>query len=308
MPRTPALFFLAMVALLLAPLPHGAAQSARRASSEKPDLPEGIRAGYRTLSQAMRDEDLAALMGLFHRNFIFEEEDSSTLDRGPWRRRWAELFDRYHFSRAAFEPTGILRQEEGRMVVRTRSVVVRDEERKDVTDLRETYLEDTWVEDDGSWTLIYRREPEVVTQGVVADGDARGGRASPRIARLRKSLATGEEGAIERFIGEVEAAGGILVETVESDAETRLVTFVFRGEGAERRVSVRGGRSTSTDVKELQQLGDTGVWYRTERVPARSRFTYEYVIDKAVTLAPSGGEPAETFIARLTSPDPLNPR
>lgn len=285
----------------------GAGASTAAEETRADAVPEAIRAQYEALSEAIRKEDARSFMDLFHLNFLFEEEDGATLDRGPWRRRWLELFDRYEYERAVFEPERVLRSAGGRFVVRTRRIVVRDEERKSSRELRESYLEDTWIEDEGTWKLVYRKEPEVVAEGELPESDRKTG-GSPRIASLKRAVALKDAGAVKDFLRDVESAGGVLVEPLPESPEKRRVTFVWQGHGRERRVAIRGGRSGTKEVRDLVQLGDTEIWYRTERLPSDARFTYEFVVGKAIVVPAYGEEPAETFVVSYTSPDPLNER
>ncbi len=295
------LFFLALVgpatAVELAP---GAEDGSR-----SPAFPEGIGAQYLTLSTAIRTKTMPTFMKIFHFNYIFEATDSSSLDRGPWRRLWLERFEETSYDKVTFELTRIVEKSDEEVVLRVRLVVVKREEGSAARQLREVVLEDTWVrEDTASWTLQFRKEIEVRTDGALARAGGVEIR-SPRIDRLAKDLRLGRRASLPAFWAEIAKDGGPLVESVP-DARHDLVTFLWRGRGGETRVRLQGGRPAKGRLKALKRLGDSDLWYRTEGLPREARFTYGFHVEKKVSVPAFGKEAAGAMLVVSTSTDPFN--
>ncbi|ASW54883.1 alpha/beta hydrolase-fold protein [Plantactinospora sp. KBS50] len=82
---------------------------------------------------------------------------------------------------------------------------------------------------------------------------------SPRIARLLRDLSTGRDQALAEFWRELAVAGTPLVERV--DADSALVTFLWRGEAAQ---TVTGW---GVDVR-LTRVPGTDLWYGSQRLPS----------------------------------------
>jgi enterochelin esterase family protein len=273
-----------------------------------PPPPAAIVKAYEELARAILSEDLRSFMGVFHFDYIVEASDGRAQDRGPWRRLWIQLFDDWNFESAGYEIEGLLEIEEERVTVRTRQVLVRYPADGGPRRLEENRVEDTWVADgDGAWQLVSRLEGEIDTAGTLPA--ARAGQIdSPRISALVRGGSVSSPLDLSAFWKETASAGTPLVEEIAGDPRHCWVTFVWRGTGRERSVLVDGGRpSPEGRRKELERLGRTDLWYRTERLAREARFAYDFRVETEVRV-PALGERAEA-IARVEStvPDPLNP-
>jgi len=98
---------------------------------------------------------------------------------------------------------------------------------------------------------------------------------SPRLAALSRELREAGRDALGRFWGEVKGKLP-LVEPAPGGGDARLVTFLWRGGEGTRRVDLVGGMPLGRP-KQLSRLGDTDLWYWTERVPKDARFGYGLV-------------------------------
>ena len=127
--------------------------------------------------------------------------------------------------------------------------------------------------------------------------------ASPRLGRLAAERRV-DPGAVEEFWAEVEGE----TPWVEPgpDAEHAMVTFLWRDADA-RRVNLHGGRFVGTE-KPLFRIPDTDVWYRTEVLSARARFTYAFQPDPPTREPRTMEELFESFEAHPPLSDPLQPR
>ena len=127
---------------------------------------------------------------------------------------------------------------------------------------------------------------------------------SPRLAALAKKLMAGEREALNRFWNEL-ADKAPLVEPVADDPRASWVTFVWRGDAKTRRMNVQGGPSSGDWANWMKRLGDTDLWYRTDRVPVDSRFVYCFQVNRPIRF------PKESWKLPPIAPplaDPLNPR
>jgi enterochelin esterase family protein len=102
---------------------------------------------------------------------------------------------------------------------------------------------------------------------------------SPRLAALSRTVREGGPDALDRFWAEVKGKLP-LVEPAPADGGARLVTFLWRGGPQTRRVDLVGGMPLGRP-KPLSRLGDTDLWYWTERVPKDARFGYGFVENAA---------------------------
>jgi enterochelin esterase-like enzyme len=74
------------------------------------------------------------------------------------------------------------------------------------------------------------------------------------------------------------------------------VTFIRRGSSTVQSIFLDGGLPGHPADKQLTRLGDTDLWYRSERLPADARFSYGFGV-----LSGSATQPS--YVG-----DPLNPR
>jgi enterochelin esterase family protein len=273
-------------------------------AEESPAYPTGLVEAYGKLSKAMRSADMPSFMSIFHLDYIFEATDGSCLDRGPWRRLWLTNFEERKYEQVSFELAKLLQKEGDRCIVRSRGVLLLQQAGAK-KQLRETYFEDSWVQADGGWKLLYRKEIEVRTEGSVLTARA-AHISSPRIAALARDLKHGKVESLQDFWEELGKAAP-LIEAIPGDDTCRWVTFVWRARGGETAVALRGGEAqTDESPKPLNRLGETELWYRTERIPWDARFTYEFHLTKSISVPFSPGKPAETCVVSSTSRDLLN--
>lgn len=130
--------------------------------------------------------------------------------------------------------------------------------------------------------------------------------AGPAIAELRAGLSCGDHAAAQRFWAMVESTGAPLVEQA-SEPSQRLVTFLWRDDGATDRVVVVGGPALwdPIDADLMERVTGTDVWYATYLVDADLACSYQ--------LSPNDSlQPADAvtdWAARESTfcVDPLNP-
>jgi enterochelin esterase-like enzyme len=127
---------------------------------------------------------------------------------------------------------------------------------------------------------------------------------SPRMEILNEALERGDTGALESFWGEMRERGTPLIEPIEGNEESSLVTFVWRATEpvvAVGVISLIAGRQDN----HLTQLLDTDVWYRSWPVANDVRATYQFFPQTGAAPAEGGGA-----LARFADyvHDPLNPK
>lgn len=129
---------------------------------------------------------------------------------------------------------------------------------------------------------------------------------SPRIATLAKDVKAGNKSALVTFWEEVKGKAP-LVEPIAGDNKNLLVTYLWRGDAETKRVSMIGGAPVGDVLsKFLTRLGETDVWYRTEKLPNDSRFTYVFMLNpEKLTL---GDKDLEAKVLKMSRRDSLNPR
>lgn len=130
--------------------------------------------------------------------------------------------------------------------------------------------------------------------------------ASPRLARLRAALATGERGALEHFWAEVAKVGTPLIEPLAGEPGRALVTFLWRATGPTENVVVTGGLCQGNDfaAHRMAQLPGTDLWFRSYRVADDLRTAYRLAPNDPLTPLDLGTNRAERSAHwRL---DPLN--
>jgi enterochelin esterase-like enzyme len=124
---------------------------------------------------------------------------------------------------------------------------------------------------------------------------------SPRLEALRQTLSA--PGAAAEFWAGVKVRSAPLVEPAPDGSA--LVTFLWRGE-SNREVEL-GWPVWTADRRDnhLQRLGDSDVWFKTVRLPAGTRLSYQLAAD------PRRGAPGDRAAYRAglvaaLAPDPLN--
>ena len=122
------------------------------------------------------------------------------------------------------------------------------------------------------------------------------GYESPLISEVAATLARG--GDTGSFWRAVSDSGTPLVETTEDGAT--LLTFVYRG--AKRNVRLVG--APSGDHEWLDRLGSSDVWFKSFRVPAETRFSYQLAPD--VPELPGSARERRVALLATAQADPLN--
>jgi enterochelin esterase family protein len=112
---------------------------------------------------------------------------------------------------------------------------------------------------------------------------------SPRLMALERKVKAGNRAAIKQFWEEVQGKAP-LIEPVPGDDQLRRVTFLWRGGAEASEVSLEATILPDSEGP-LLRLPNTDVWFLTARVPATSRFLYNFA------------RPGKRQIY-----DPLNPR
>lgn len=135
----------------------------------------------------------------------------------------------------------------------------------------------------------------------------RSGEVSPRLKRLQADIDRGETGAVEAFWREVAESTAPMLEPVEGDASTYLVTFLWRAvEPVDNVVIAEWLTGGDLPDKQMTQLGHTDVWYRTLRVRSDVRAVYRIAPNDP--LVPRWQETDwPRRLARFEF-DPLNPK
>src|SRR5882757_1607841 len=97
---------------------------------------------------------------------------------------------------------------------------------------------------------------------------------SPRITALAANLVKGDQGALAHFWQKIDGKAP-LIESVEDDPRYCWVTFVWRGNSKTQKVGLLGDLPYADRAKwYMMRLGNTDLWFKTERVPRDARFGY----------------------------------
>lgn len=127
---------------------------------------------------------------------------------------------------------------------------------------------------------------------------------SPRLVVLDKALKAGDSSAISRFWDEMQGKAP-LIEPVADDPHASWVTFLWRGDSGTYRMNVLGGPATNDYAAWMKRLGDTDLWYRTDRIPSDARFVYRFQVNRPLRFPPDADKHPPLAPPH---PDPLNQR
>jgi hypothetical protein len=96
---------------------------------------------------------------------------------------------------------------------------------------------------------------------------------SPTIQRLSRAVREKVPGALDEFWAR---ASSPLFEPVEGQKEFSWITFLWRGDATTREVRLGLGDIPTPDPNKwtFRRLGDSDVWFKTDRVPKDVRFSY----------------------------------
>ena len=299
-----AVVFASSLACNAIPAKRVAAEGAREAAGTSA-FPPGVGKMYEELSKVIRARTLPAFMPIFHRDFIFEAADGSALDRGPWRRLWMDRFEEARYEKLGFKLDRLLKRSDEELTLRVRRVLAwRSAEGAQLQVLDSTF-DDTWVRAGEGWQLLVRKESGVRASGVIPP--VWGAKIeSPRLSTLSKDLAVGKKETLAVFWKEIEKSGGPLVEGVEGKDNLALVTTIWRARGGELRVRLEGGKPGRSGYKSLRRLGETDLWYRSERLSKKARYTYRLHVQREVVSPAFAGQAKETLAVASIELDSLN--
>ena len=127
---------------------------------------------------------------------------------------------------------------------------------------------------------------------------------SPRIAKLRKDVESGNDGAVTAFWSEIDKQGAPLIEPMDGNHSDNLVTFLWRARGETRNVFILWFPFSvaKPDDYQMLHLSNTDLWYRTLKIRRGARFAYQLSPNDPLTFDESSFARATTAQA-----DPLNP-
>ena len=69
---------------------------------------------------------------------------------------------------------------------------------------------------------------------------------------------------------------------------------------------LEGGKPTRSGYKSLRRLGETDLWYRSERLSKNARYTYRLHVQREVVSPAFAGQPEETLAVASIETDPFN--
>jgi Putative esterase/Domain of unknown function (DUF3327) len=101
---------------------------------------------------------------------------------------------------------------------------------------------------------------------------------SPRLAALLREIEAKKPGAVDSFCKEYQGKGP-LIEAVPGEDGEFVVSYVWRAEEGTHRVVLLGGMPDG-GAKQLHTLGDSRLWYWTERLPKGARCSYSFYVTK----------------------------
>ena len=151
----------------------------------------------------------------------------------------------------------------------------------------------------GSYTLRTERKPPAEWMAGAADITPTVRFESARVKQLIKDVSARQPGVVERFWSEAERRGGPLIEQIDGNDQSVLVTFLWKETYPTHNVLVRWpGALPDPQDYYMSRVPGANVWYKTVRIFRGSRFWYE--------LAPNNRSEDRDFLT--AQKDPLNPR
>jgi enterochelin esterase family protein len=128
----------------------------------------------------------------------------------------------------------------------------------------------------------------------------------PKSPKIRALVDAGSS-ALDAFWADIAAEGTPIVESNPEDAESRLVTFVWRADGPLENIVLAEWYSPGEPAdKVMTRLGETDLWYRTLVMRSDLRGVYQFLLNDS--LLPVRTDP--NIMERLgrLQRDPLNPK
>lgn len=127
---------------------------------------------------------------------------------------------------------------------------------------------------------------------------------SPRVAALQRSIAVGDDAALEDFWQEVAKQGAPLVEPIAGDSQHVLVTFLWRAAEPIDNVVVVGGLA-GRGFDPMTHVAGSDLWFKTYQALANTHTIYHLTPND--TLIPYDQDPDFGARTQRWRPDPLNP-
>jgi enterochelin esterase-like enzyme len=127
------------------------------------------------------------------------------------------------------------------------------------------------------------------------------------MTKLEKDVAAGKNNAVDDFWKFTKSKGTPLIESIADDKKNSLVTFIWRGDSETKNVLVQSPFYPWMMVRrQMTQVKDTDIWYKTAKVPNDARFTYQFSVnDPRLPFAdPYAWNQFKVFLLN----DPLNAR
>jgi enterochelin esterase family protein len=137
--------------------------------------------------------------------------------------------------------------------------------------------------------------------------------ASPRLGELRKAIAAGESGALERFWGRISEEGAPLVEPIVGAKDEVLVTYLWRGGDETKNVLVVISAidlATPEGIAgaKLERLPQTDLWYLSRRMRSDARFAYSFSVNDSLAPLAQATPAEEEARWNVLVADPKNSR
>jgi enterochelin esterase-like enzyme len=132
---------------------------------------------------------------------------------------------------------------------------------------------------------------------------------SPRIDRLKLAITKEGRSELDRFWEELNKTGAPIVEPLDTDSGSDLVTFIWRGASGTKNVLIDWGTfQRPFDFRSPKEylmfhLGNTDLWYRTFKFPNAARLLYR--LSPNDRLKPNASGSSTSTPSQL---DPLNPK
>ncbi|HQU86934.1 MAG TPA: alpha/beta hydrolase-fold protein [Pyrinomonadaceae bacterium] len=130
---------------------------------------------------------------------------------------------------------------------------------------------------------------------------------SPLMTKLEADVSSGKLNAVDDFWKFAKLRGTPLIEPIEDDSKDSLVTFIWRGDSDTKNVLVQSPFFPWVMARrQMTQVKNTDVWYKTAKVPNDARVTYRFTInDPRLPFA----DPYDWFSIKVSFlNDPLNVR
>lgn len=263
------------------------------ASPAEASLQENLEAQYNAIGRAITEEDLPVLVST-----AFRTVDGDGLDV---ERIWKENFAAVRsYGPVEFQVLS-LAEENDEVVVEVKRRIFFNFEGDESQQFEQGRSRDRWRKVDGRWRLVDRDELPGKLTGVVKPERKP---SSPRLLRLQQDVAQGQATALAEFWQESHGKCP-LVETIDGEADQRIVTFLWRDDSRTEHIEVRGGPFENSRTP-FDRLPGTDVWYHSEKLKRDARYVYSLIVDRWVDRKRSDGG-ADRVLAATYPLDPLNP-